>query len=1087
MTPSTAKLLSRCFRFRGTLRAGRRTRDIARGARGGAVSFGLLVLLAAGPQSISAAGPADGHLINVWTAEDGLRSSSVTAVAQTLDGHLWVGTYNGLARFDGVNFTVFDPATTPELRHARVRHLHVDAEGTLWVSLHDGSLSAWRQGRFTLEWEGTGLADSAPVVIPGRGSPPKFLLRNGRLLLPRNGASGAGWTAVAPPGATAGSIALKDWDGVVWLRTRDHKLWRLTGGQFDAMPVNLAGNAVINGLTLDRLGRVWLSADGGLWMWNGTAMEDHTPTNGGPVGRVQRLLFLRNGDKWVLADDRLRRARNREWLAEAADARGPYENWFGRLDLHEDARGNVWLSHYGRGLAKIAPDGATRWYSETEPFPGRRVDCLYEDREGNLWAGVDRGGLVRLRERQFFVIDPGSRVGGRTAAAVTEDHAGRLWLGTYGAGLHQWDGQAWRRFFAPDEEERGFVFSVAVDAAGRVWASAGEEELFVLRDGRFERFSPAVRGVKALLGARDGILWVGCKTGLGYLDNGVFRLFSPANGVPRVEIRALAEDRDGTIWAGGGDGIIYRVRNRQGEALTPPGASSAQPVWSLLADEDGTLWAGTFRGGLLRYAGGAFTRITTAHGLPDDVISQLLDDGSGNLWIGSQRGIFRVAKAELHALAAGAQRTVTSAAFGRYDGLPSLESSSGYQPASWRARDGRLLFSTLKGLVAVRPESVALQPPPPPVVIETLVVDGRAYPIAGAASYWLGDGEPPRLVIPPGRRQLEFYYAGVSLLSPDRVRFRHRLAGLEREWTEAGPQRTALYSLLRPGDYTFEVIAGNGDGVWTPRPARVAVRLLPHFYETRWFLALAVLGVVGSVAAGVRHRYIRRMRLEIERVERQRAVERDRTRIARDIHDDLGAGLTHIALLSEMTRPSAPPEVRSQLAQITEVARELAGNMDEIVWAVSPENDTLDGLVTYISKFTQDYLRAAGLRSRLAVPARAPAVHLGAETRHNLFLAVREALHNVVQHAQATEVELRLETRTNDFQIILEDNGRGLAAPAATEPRHGRIATGHGLANLHQRLELAGGRCMVVERPGGGTRVEMTVPMPRSTRNGSAQ
>lgn len=1038
--------------------------------------FGLLLLLS--PRASFAAGPAGSHLINVWTAEDGLRNSSVTAVAQTPDGYLWVGTYNGLARFDGVNFTVFDPATTPELRHARVRRLYVDGAGTLWIGLHDGSLSAWREGVFSLEWEGTGQLDSAPAVIPGRSLPPRFLLNHGHLLVSAPGGGGSNrWQEVAPPGATAGSLALEDWDGAIWLRTREQKLWRWRNGQFESLTLPDGTNAIINALTLDRRGRVWLATDGKLWMWNGAEFEDRSPTNGVPVRRFQQLCFLRNGDVWVLADDRVRRLRQREWVAEAEGARGPFVNWMGRFGLHEDARGHVWLFHYGRGLARLDPDGTTRWFDEADGFPGRRVDCFFEDREGNLWAGVDRGGLVRLREQQFSVLMPGASVAGRTAVTVTEDHAGRLWLGTYGAGLHCWEGGAWRAFFDPSGPERGYVFSVAMDARGQVWASAGEEDLFVLRDGRFELFTPAVHGVKALLGARDGTLWIASKVGLGYIENGAFRLFWPSNGVPRTEMRCLAEDRTGQIWVGGGDGLLYRVRDRHGEALTPPGARAAQPIWSVLADEDGTVWAGTFRGGLLRFADGGFTRITTAHGLPDDVISQLLDDDAGNLWIGSQQGIFRVPKAELHAVAGDPRRAVTLTAFGRYDGLPSLECSSGYQPAAWRTQDGRLLFSTLKGVVSVEPDAVATQRPPPPVVIESVVVDGQRHPVAGASSFWRGNGNPPELVIPPGRRQLEFHYAGVSLLSPDRVRFRYRLAGLDRDWIEAGNQRTALYSLLRPGDYTFEVVAGSGDGVWTPRPARVAVRLQPHFYETWWFVALVSFGMLGLVAAGVRHRYVRRMRNELERVERQRAVERDRTRIAKDIHDDLGAGLTHIAMLSEMTRPTAPPEIQPQLATITEVARELTSNMDEIVWAVNPENDTLDGLATYVSKFAQDYLCAAGIRCRLEVPAQLPAVPLAAEVRHNLFLALREALHNVVQHAHATEVELQLLVRPRDFQIVLADNGRGLGA-GDSGPRPGRVATGHGLGNLQKRLEAAGGRCVFEGRPGGGTRVVMTVPLP---------
>jgi signal transduction histidine kinase len=389
-----------------------------------------------------------------------------------------------------------------------------------------------------------------------------------------------------------------------------------------------------------------------------------------------------------------------------------------------------------------------------------------------------------------------------------------------------------------------------------------------------------------------------------------------------------------------------------------------------------------------------------------------------------------------------------------------------------------LLFATLKGVVVVDPGTVAPRRMPPPVVVESVAVDGERQPLAETPSSWRPDVLRPILKIRPGGRQIEFRFAGVSLVSPDRVRFRHRLIGWDPDWVEAGSQRLARYNFLRPGDYTFEVSACDSDGVWTVPPASIAMRLAPHFYQTWWFLTSAALLGAAAVAGALRGWHVRRMRQQLERLERQQAIEGDRTRIAKDIHDDLGAGLTHIALLSEMARPTASPEMQSQLAQITEVARELTSNMDEIVWAVNPENDTLDGLATYVSKFAQDYLTAAGIRCRLDLPAQLPAVNLPAEVRHNLFLAVKETLNNVVKHAHATEVRVRLELFARAFKLVIEDDGRGLGGGAATEAAsRGRVSSGHGLPNLQKRLESAGGQCVLDSQPGHGTRVEMTVPL----------
>jgi signal transduction histidine kinase/ligand-binding sensor domain-containing protein len=1038
----------------------------------------MLVLCLQPAAPLSAADLAGDYLINTWTVEDGLKSSSVTAIAQTFDGYLWVGTYNGLARFDGVEFVVFDPGNTPELRHARVRRLYVDPTGALWATLHDGSITSCRQGHFTLEWSGSGGADVAPTPIASRAGTPSFLLNNGQILAPTRSTNGSPWTLISPPGAAAGQLAVEDWDGVIWTRGRNQELWRLQGGEFHAVPTGWASGTAINFLTVDRQGRLWMGTDHGLGVWDGKRFQDYSPTNAEPVLNVQKACFLRNGDMWLLANDQLRRARGRQWVAEAPACHGPFVNSENRLGLHEDARGKAWLYHYGRGLFELDSNGGARLFGSGNGFPGRRVDCFFEDREGNLWVGVDRGGLVCLRDRPFTELTPDALSGGRAAVTVAEDETGGIWIGTFGAGLHHWTGHEWKRFFDPESDQRGYVFSVATSKSGQVWASAGEEDLFVMRDGAFVASTPSVHGVKALLNARDGTLWVGTKAGLGFIEGSTFHLFWPSNGVPRLEMRALAEDQQGQVWAGGGDGILYRASKTGAEPIIPPDARPAQPIWSLLADADGTIWAGTFRGGLLRYAGGKFTRITTAQGLRDNVICQLLDDGLGNLWMGSQQGVFRVPKSELHGLAAGTQRTVACTAYGRYDGLPSVECSGSYQPAACRTRTGRLLFATVKGVVTVNPAAEAPRRLPPPVVVETVAVDGQKQPLADTPSSWHPDITRAVLKIHPGARQIEFRFAGVSLVSPDRVRFRHRLIGWDPDWVEAGPQRLARYSSLQPGDYTFEVSACNSDGIWTVPPASISVALLPYFYQTWWFISSAAVAVSLSIAVTLRRWHGRRMRQQLERLERQRALERDRTRIAKDIHDDLGAGLTHIALLSEMARPAAAPEVQSQLVQITEVARELTTNMDEIVWAVNPENDTLDGLATYISKFAHDYLTAAGIRCRLDLPAQVPVINLTAELRHSLFLAVKEALNNVVQHAHATEVRVCLELLARSFKLVIEDNGRGLGRGNATEAvRRGRVSTGHGLLNLQKRLEAAGGQCSLESKPGRGTRVEMTVPL----------
>jgi signal transduction histidine kinase/streptogramin lyase len=816
-------------------------------------------------------------------------------------------------------------------------------------------------------------------------------------------------------------------------------------------------------------------------MWTGACFQSMTPTNGEASLNVSWLHIATDGDVWIIANERVRKAREREWVFEAEPCRGLFSGQQDRLGLQEDRNGGVWLYHYGKGLFHIRSDGHSSQLALEENFPGERVDCFFQDREGNLWSGVDRGGLVRLRQKRFVSLVPddslarsaenseegrsGSAATAKAAVSVAEDSNGAVWIGTYGGGLHRLHDGNWQSFSVPGGTRRGFVFSVCPDAASRLWVSAGDEDLFVKSEEQFRPLTPAVHGVKALLASRDGRVWIGNKSGLWSWSQGQLRQFRA--DVRRTDIRALAEGTNGVIWAGAGDGFLYRIVANRVEAFQTGDSLSAQPIWSLQADNDGSVWVGTFRGGLLRFRDRHFDRFTAKDGLPDDVICQILDDGEGRLWIGSQQGIFWVSKSDLDDFTCGKTKSINCTAYGRYDGLPSLECSGSYQPAACRTHDGHLLFCTLKGVVSVNPQELAPNRLPPPVGIEEVLVDGQVQHSQSVvrASY---------IEVPPGKRQLEFRYAGLSFVSPDRVRFRYQLVGLDKNMIEAGTRRSAQYSFLPPGDYTFRVTACNNDGVWNEETAAVSLKILPHFYEAWWFWPGIALTALVAVAVAVRQVVVRRLHRQLEELERQRAVERDRARIAKDIHDDLGAGLTQITLLSELARREPPTQAVGHLERISDSARKLTRTIDEIVWAVDPQHDTLNGLMDYISAFTEDFLRTAGIRCRMDMPAALPALHLSAELRYNLFLALKETLNNIVKHARAAEVRLGLRLEHNGFTLVVEDNGQGMSSTPTTE-NGDRLVAGHGLPNLERRLSAIGGRCIVHSAYGQGTRVELSV------------
>jgi signal transduction histidine kinase len=463
--------------------------------------------------------------------------------------------------------------------------------------------------------------------------------------------------------------------------------------------------------------------------------------------------------------------------------------------------------------------------------------------------------------------------------------------------------------------------------------------------------------------------------------------------------------------------------------------------------------------------------VTQADGLLDDNVCQILDDGLGYLWLGTARGIARLAKAEIHDFFNGRAEEVTGLRYGTSDGMPATQCSSGFQPACLRDSAGRLWFATGGGAAVVQPEQVELNRLPPQVAIESVSVDGVPQKLRPRKN---GVGRPlpfEDLLVGPGKHHVEFRFAGLSLSAPEKVCFRWLLEGAEQKWVEGGPARSASYSLLPPGHYVFRVKACNNDGVWNEQGVSLAFFIQPFFWQTWWFrivLPLMAIGVSGGLAlAAIR----RRSRLQLERFEHQQAMERERARIAQDLHDDLGASLTQIAWLGEAVSSGGfeSQESRSLLRQIVAKSRDMAQTIDEIVWAVNPKNDALENLVIYVCQFAEEFFRGTATRCRIDVAEPVPACPLAADRRHNLFLVLKEALHNAGKHAGASEVWVRCTAEGGAAQFVIEDNGRGYD-PAAQ-------ATGDGLSNMRLRAARVGADLHIRAALGAGTCVTVRFPL----------
>ncbi|MBC8095459.1 MAG: hypothetical protein H7Y43_06580 [Akkermansiaceae bacterium] len=971
---------------------------------------------------------APNYFMRVWQVESGLPQNKVSAIWQTRDGYLWVGTYSGLARFDGIRFTVFDTKNTPGLCSSRIACLFEGHDGALWIGHDNGAVTVCREGKFQ------------PVEIRAAWSSRKIY-----------------------------GIA-EDEARDVWLLNEAGLLARVR----DGLVLSPQAGTALRLLNFARSpgGSIWVARDGCLSVLEQGRLRVIPLEE--PVANtyVQGICASHGGGLWVSSNARLRKWQDGQWIEDMGVAPWDMVPLTGMTEARD---GTLIAATPNTGIFMLFPrTGETPLHLNR--FNGFQADwilSLAEDREGNFWVGSGGNGLIAMRRSHLQTFEPPDRWRGRALLSVCPTGKGELWIGTEGTGVYRYQNGDWKNFGYTNFNGNSFVWSVAEDVAGRLWVGTWGEGLF-LREGEHFKTAPGLEGftvpITALLAARDGGLWLGTAAGLLRYKDGKTNWFTGAAGKSLRDVRTIAEDGQGAVWFGtAGNGLACLEKDRLRHFSQTNGLASDY-IECLRFDDEGALWIGTFGGGLVRLKHGVFSVIDRPQGLPNSVIGHIEDDGHGYFWMSSHGGIIRASKAGLNACADGKVSAVRFLTYGVHDGLPTIECAEGLQPAGGQTPDGRLWFPTSKGLVAVTPNKVSVNPLPPLMAVEEWLVDGQ-----------LVTNRAPPLQIEPGRQHLEFHYTALSFAAPEKVRFKHRIEGLEKDWVDAGTRRTVTYSFLPPGDYTFRVIASNNDGIWNEAGLALPFVMLPYFWQTWWFRLLigaAAVALSGGLAWFATRR---RMRRKLELLERQRAVENERARIAHDINDDLGAQLTSITMLSESARGQLdnPPQALDELNEIYATAREATRAMDEIVWAVNPKHDSMESLASYLEKFAIDFLRAAGIRCRLEIPRDLPAWRLTSEARHNLFLAYKEALNNVAKHAAASEVRISLALEGTSLSLLIEDNGHGFYLPDSAGPTSEAepSAEGNGLDNMRRRVQEIGGCFEINSAPGKGTRVKFQLPL----------
>lgn len=966
-------------------------------------------------QSAGGNGATDGRYVaRKWTTADGLPSNTVSALALSGDGYLWVGTPRGLCRFDGSRFIPCQGAEgMPE---ADIQRMVADPAGKIWVQDEEWNVRV-REGR-------------------------TFQLVSGGMAVDQSGA-----------------------DGSIWGLGR-RVITRHAHGQTVEIP---------------------LPPD-----WK----------RGEPI----KLLPTRNSGLLVLSwRGEIRNWQDGKWSDWLE--RQPVESDSGAGALLEDASGAVWVSTAPDIVWKIA-DGKRTRYSFAGPNHGFWQMC--ERQPGEIWGTGTDGAVWHLEGGGFVKFPlPAETIATRLLA----DPSGALWVATLDSGLLRLDRAKVEtskidalpgggRISALAELEPG-VFAAGTLRNGTWSWREGTSAAWPPDDGAFQQFIYS----NALIKTRDGTVWAGTNFAVHRIREN--RRVTPENLAKLIDAgdsaMALHECLDGSILVGTGLGKVHRIRNDQSERLSLPGSQSAisdfaetadgslwvstrwdgvfrvkdnhvtrfdessglssRRVLCLLADSRGGLWAGLGPGGLFSFTGKRFERLPMRGAGAANSVLRLIEDNQGWMWFGGDQGISGVSLAlAASAMTGGAEAETVHA--GLVEGMAS-EQCVPAKPL--KTADGRLAFGTMSGFVRFRPDDLREFPEPPPAVVEEISINGKMEPLSARNGM---------LEIPPAAR-FEAHFTGIDLRHGAGLRFRYKLNGFETQWNEVGPRRFASYSKVPPGEYTLVVACGNA-GQWNPEIAYLRLNVLPFFWQRTWVQVLFAAMIAGAVAFTARTRERQRAKARATALERLNA---ERSRIALDLHDGIGSGLTQVGMMAaalgkelavspagQAQGKEVPATAAASARQLQRRIRTLAQDLDIAVWATSPRHDHAAALCTYLSEYLIEYFRDSGIRCWISVPDHPTETVIRPEARHHLFMGAREVMNNCLKHSQASEIRLIITEDGPLLTVTLSDNGTGFTPAPAGESRR------NGLSNLKERMVRAGGNATVHSGP-EGTSVAFTLTL----------
>lgn len=957
-----------------------------------------------------------------FTTDNGLPQNGVRGIAQTPDGYLWFTTFDGLVRFDGVKFTVFDKNNTKGIAGNRFSILFAETDGTLYFGTEDSGLTVYRDGIFRTFTKADGLPsdkinyfrrdiNGELFTVTANGN---FYLRDGKIV-PTNetGVADNAFNYLSPT---------KNF----WLYEND-KIRQITPDKREIIyPIKIDFfNEMLSGINPfeDSKGNLWIGDLSGVYRLKDGIFDKLTEKDGFQKGTLLRP-FVEDEDGGI---------------------------WFG----------SSWADTKKIGLVRYFQGKFSAW-GEEAGLSNLDIKNVFKDREGTIWVSTEKG-LNHLRKQFIGSISTAEGLTNREVYPLMQTRNGDVYIGTtQGLSIYR-NGKVSDLDLRNKLGNKIFVTALFEDEKSRIWLGA-VGDLHILEDGKLRSIPEFYQTtVWAIKNDSRGNIWVASGRGLfKFRDDKLVAKYTTAEGLPGDDIKVIYEDRGGALWFGTYDGLV-KFENERFTAFNTENGLASNRVRSIYEDERGTLWIGTYDGGLSRFRDGKFTNYTIENGLFNNGVFQIFEDEKGNFWISCNKGIYRVAKQELEDYASGKITKINSVAYGKTDGMPSTEANGGRQPAGIKTSDGKFWFPTQDGVAVVSPREVSYNPQPPPVQIENVLIDRTATDFQDGIS------------LQANENNLEIRYTGISFIKSEQVKFRYRIEGLGENWTDVRNIREVYFPSLPAGEYVFHVIAANSDGVWNEEGARLKIFVKAPFWEKSWFIALATLLVILIIILifKLRERELKRRQLVQQEFSRKllESQESERKRIASEMHDSLGQYLLAIKNWALFGLNSLPEKdaAREYLTEVSETSSLAIEEVREIAHNLRPYQLERLGLTNTLEYMLKNLKNSAAIE--IFYELEQIDGFLSKTDEIVFYRIVQECLNNVIKHSQAANVWLSVKLKDNLIEFICRDDGRGFDFETAKNS----VKSGLGLNGIAERVKILKGEYKIESEIEKGTTVIVQV------------